>query len=117
MKSHERCLTSRWHVGRKTGEVLRVMDRGTSSINSLLSSILFSIAPTIVDILIAIAYLTATFDVYFVTSNNNNNFESQRLKCRDFFRSINNPSAPRALSFPERLSRRGDQSRHENLLY
>lgn len=30
-------LSLRWHLSRKTGEVLRIVDRGTNSINSLLS--------------------------------------------------------------------------------
>lgn len=34
--SHLHSLSLRWHLGRKTGEVLRSIDRGTSSINSLL---------------------------------------------------------------------------------
>lgn len=36
--SHLHSLSLRWHLGRKTGEVLRSIDRGTSSINSLLRS-------------------------------------------------------------------------------
>ena len=39
--SHLHSLSLRWHLGRKTGEVLRVMDRGTASINSLLNYIVF----------------------------------------------------------------------------
>ncbi|KAG7248830.1 hypothetical protein CRUP_012058, partial [Coryphaenoides rupestris] len=33
---HLHSLSLRWHLGRKTGDVLRSIDRGTSSINSLL---------------------------------------------------------------------------------
>lgn len=58
-------LSLNWHLKRKTGEVLRVMDRGTSSINSLLSYILFTIAPTLVDIAIAIVYFITAFNAYF----------------------------------------------------
>ncbi|XP_026327453.1 ATP-binding cassette sub-family B member 6, mitochondrial isoform X2 [Hyposmocoma kahamanoa] len=58
-------LPLRWHLSRKTGEVLRVMDRGTDSIDNLLSYILFSITPTIVDILIAIGYFVTAFNVWF----------------------------------------------------
>jgi len=50
-------LSLRWHLGRKTGEVLRVMDRGTDSINNLLNYILFSILPTIIDIIVAVLFL------------------------------------------------------------
>lgn len=63
--AHLHSLSLRWHLARKTGEVLRVMDRGTDSINNLLNYILFSIAPTIIDILIAIVFFTVTFNWYF----------------------------------------------------
>lgn len=41
------------------------MDRGTDSINNLLSYILFSIVPTIVDIIIAIIYFITVFNKWF----------------------------------------------------
>ena len=63
--SHLHCLSLRWHLGRKTGEVLRVIDRGTNSINNLLNYILFQIAPTIIDIVIAIVYFVSVFDYIF----------------------------------------------------
>ncbi|XP_067843068.1 ATP-binding cassette sub-family B member 6 isoform X2 [Heptranchias perlo] len=62
---HLHSLSLRWHLGRKTGEVLRSVDRGTSSINSLLSYIVFSIFPTIADIIIAIVYFTSNFNAWF----------------------------------------------------
>lgn len=37
--AHLHSLSLRWHLGRKTGDVLRSIDRGTSSINSLLRSV------------------------------------------------------------------------------
>jgi len=33
-------LSLRWHLGRRTGEVLRIMDRGTNSVNNLLKWVL-----------------------------------------------------------------------------
>eukprot|EP00050_Salpingoeca_kvevrii_P009079 m.306974 g.306974 ORF g.306974 m.306974 type:complete len:888 (-) comp19564_c0_seq1:48-2711(-) len=62
---HLHALSLRWHLSRKTGEVLRIMDRGTSSINNLLNYIVFSILPTLVDIGIAVAYFTTSFGAYF----------------------------------------------------
>jgi len=41
------------------------MDRGTESINNILNYLVFSIFPTIADILIAIVYLTAFFNGWF----------------------------------------------------
>ncbi|XP_019963606.2 ATP-binding cassette sub-family B member 6 [Paralichthys olivaceus] len=63
--AHLHSLSLRWHLGRKTGEVLRSIDRGTSSINSLLSYIVFSIFPTIADIVISIVYFITYFNAWF----------------------------------------------------
>ncbi|KAJ3584183.1 hypothetical protein NHX12_014679, partial [Muraenolepis orangiensis] len=62
---HLHALSLRWHLGRKTGDVLRSVDRGTASINSLLSYIVFSIAPTIADIVISIIYFITYFNAWF----------------------------------------------------
>lgn len=63
--AHLHSLSLRWHLGRKTGDVLRSIDRGTSSINSLLSYIVFSIVPTIADIVISIIYFVTYFNAWF----------------------------------------------------
>ncbi|KAK2158020.1 hypothetical protein NP493_1828g00001 [Ridgeia piscesae] len=63
--AHLHSLSLRWHLSRKTGEVLRVMDRGTNSINNLLNYIVFNIAPTIVDIVIAVVYFLTQFNAWF----------------------------------------------------
>ena len=47
------------------GEVLRVMDRGTQSINNLLNYVLFSILPTLVDIAVAVVFFVVAFDGWF----------------------------------------------------
>lgn len=62
---HLHSLSLRWHLQRKTGEVLRVMDRGTDSINNLLNYILFSIVPTIIDIIVAVVFFIAAFNYWF----------------------------------------------------
>jgi len=62
---HLHSLSLRWHTSRKTGEVLRVMDRGTNSINSLMQYLVFSIFPTIADIFIAIIYFGVAFNIWF----------------------------------------------------
>lgn len=62
---HLHRLSLRWHLQRKTGEVLRAMDRGTDSINSILNYLLFSILPVIADIIIAISYLATSFNIWF----------------------------------------------------
>ena len=63
--AHLHSLSLRWHLGRKTGEVLSVMDRGTNSINNLLSYIIFNILPTFADIGVAIIYFIVAFDAWF----------------------------------------------------
>ena len=63
--AHLHRLSLRWHLSRKTGEVLRVMDRGTASINMLLSYLVFQILPTVADILIAISFFAAAFNFWF----------------------------------------------------
>lgn len=62
---HLHSLSLRWHLSRKTGEVLRIMDRGTDSINNLLNYILFSITPTIVDIIVAVVFFITAFNAWF----------------------------------------------------
>jgi len=62
---HIHQLSLKWHMSRKTGEVLRVMDRGTSSINNLLQYLVFSIVPTFIDIGIAIIYFCVEFNYWF----------------------------------------------------
>uniref|UniRef100_A0A672T980 ATP binding cassette subfamily B member 6 (LAN blood group) n=1 Tax=Sinocyclocheilus grahami TaxID=75366 RepID=A0A672T980_SINGR len=63
--THLHDLSLRWHLGRRTGDVLRSIDRGTSSVNNLLSYIVFSIVPTIADIIIAIIYFVTYFSAWF----------------------------------------------------
>ncbi|KAF9116090.1 Homocysteine S-methyltransferase 1 [Mortierella sp. AM989] len=65
MFEHLLNLSLRFHLNRKTGEMLRVQDRGVSSIVTLLSSLLFNILPCLVDIVIACIVLTRSFDIYF----------------------------------------------------
>ncbi|KAI9016131.1 P-loop containing nucleoside triphosphate hydrolase protein [Hyaloraphidium curvatum] len=63
--AHLHSLGMQWHVQRKTGETLRILDRGTSSIVSLLSYILFNIFPVFVDIGIAVIFFVVQFDWVF----------------------------------------------------
>ncbi|KAJ3342909.1 Homocysteine S-methyltransferase 1 [Gonapodya sp. JEL0774] len=60
--AHLHSLSLQWHLQRKTGEVLRIVDRGTNSIVSLLSYILFNIFPVFADIIIACGVFLVAFD-------------------------------------------------------
>ncbi|PIA18697.1 hypothetical protein COEREDRAFT_79698 [Coemansia reversa NRRL 1564] len=67
MFDHLHQLSLRFHVGRKTGEILRVQDRGVTSVVSLLRSIIFNIIPTLADIALACYFFSVMFDLYFGT--------------------------------------------------
>ncbi|KAF8908803.1 hypothetical protein CPB85DRAFT_1435915 [Mucidula mucida] len=54
-------LSFAFHTRRKTGEILRVLDRG-AAINRTLELILFNIVPTFVDIIVALVVFCVTFD-------------------------------------------------------
>ena len=62
---HIHNLSLRWHLQRKTGEVVRIMERGTNSINNLLQYLVFNIIPTMVDIVVAIVYFCIAFNLWF----------------------------------------------------
>ncbi|XP_045723906.1 ATP-binding cassette sub-family B member 6 isoform X2 [Mirounga angustirostris] len=63
--SHLHELSLRWHLGRRTGEVLRIVDRGTSSVTGLLSYLVFNVLPTLADITIGIIYFSMFFNAWF----------------------------------------------------
>ena len=52
-------LSLRFHLGRRTGEVTKTIERGTKSIDAMLYFLLFNIAPTIIE-LIAVAVIFYT---------------------------------------------------------
>ena len=58
-------LSLHFHINRKTGEVLRVMDRGTNSVVQLLQQILFQVFPALANILIAVFVFTFRFSLPF----------------------------------------------------
>ncbi|KAK4471221.1 hypothetical protein MN116_004669 [Schistosoma mekongi] len=62
---HIQRLSLRWHLSRKTGEVLRVMDRGTASISNILSYLVFNLLPTVLDIIIGVVYFVAAFNIWY----------------------------------------------------
>ncbi|KAL0088954.1 hypothetical protein J3Q64DRAFT_1732499 [Phycomyces blakesleeanus] len=63
--SHLHSLSLDYHITRKTGEVLRVMDRGTSSIVQLLSQLLFQIFPALANIVLAVVVFAFWFSPPF----------------------------------------------------
>ncbi|EFJ49390.1 hypothetical protein VOLCADRAFT_59332 [Volvox carteri f. nagariensis] len=61
-----------FHLRKKTGEVTRVVDRGTNAMQNVLSTVLFNILPQIFDVLAAATYLAQALEptiaiIVFVT--------------------------------------------------
>lgn len=63
--AHLHSLSLHYHINRKTGEVLRTVDRGTNSIVQLLSQIVFQIFPALANILIAVVVFSVRFSLPF----------------------------------------------------
>jgi ATP-binding cassette subfamily B protein len=54
-------LSMRFHLARRTGEVTKVIERGTKSIDTMLYFMLFNIAPTVLQLLIVAAIFWYSF--------------------------------------------------------
>lgn len=62
---HLHALSLRFHLGRQTGGISRDIERGTRGIHSLVSYLLCSILPTLVEVGLVIAYFLVKYDVWF----------------------------------------------------
>jgi ATP-binding cassette subfamily B protein len=63
--SHVQGLSLRWHLTRKTGAVLRAVNRGSQSFADLLRYISFQIAPIFLEVLVVSTYLFVNYDFVF----------------------------------------------------
>ncbi|KAJ5629007.1 Vacuolar ABC heavy metal transporter (H.t1.c1) [Penicillium lividum] len=61
---HVHGLSLDFHLGKKTGEVLSALSKG-SSINTFLEQVTFQVVPMLVDLGIAVGYFLIFFDVYY----------------------------------------------------
>ena len=61
---HVHSLSLDFHLGKKTGEVLSAMSKG-SSINSFLEQVTFQVLPMLIDLGVAIGYFLIKFDAYY----------------------------------------------------
>ncbi|KAF2198404.1 vacuolar ABC heavy metal transporter-like protein [Delitschia confertaspora ATCC 74209] len=61
---HVHSLSLDFHLGKKTGEVLSALGKG-SSINTFLEQVTFQVVPMLVDLGVAIGYFMVAFDVYY----------------------------------------------------
>lgn len=64
---HVHQLSLEFHLGKKTGEVLSALSKG-DAVNTFLESITFQMVPMLVDLAVAMAYLSVRFDAYYALS-------------------------------------------------
>jgi ABC-type transport system involved in Fe-S cluster assembly fused permease/ATPase subunit len=64
--SHLHSLSLRFHLDRQTGGMTRDIDRGTRSVQALISMLLYTILPTIVELALVLAILGAKFGSFFI---------------------------------------------------
>jgi ABC-type transport system involved in Fe-S cluster assembly fused permease/ATPase subunit len=62
---HLHRLSLRFHLERKTGGLSRDIERGTSSVSSLLNYMVFNLLPTLVEIIMIAGILLARYDIWF----------------------------------------------------
>lgn len=62
---HLHQLSLRYHLERKTGGISRDIDRGTRSVSSLLNYMVFSILPTLVEVLMIAGILLGKYNPWF----------------------------------------------------
>lgn len=61
---HVHSLSLDFHLGKKTGEVLSALGKG-SSINTFLEQVTFQVVPMLIDLAFAIGYFLIRFDAYY----------------------------------------------------
>ncbi len=62
---HLHALSLRFHLERQTGGLTRDIERGTRGISQLLSFMVFSVLPTLLEIALVTGFLIVRFDVWF----------------------------------------------------
>ncbi len=62
---HLHALSLRFHLERQTGGMTRDIERGTRAVHSLISYSLYSIFPTIVEVVLVLVLLSVQFDMAF----------------------------------------------------
>lgn len=61
--THLHALSLRFHLARRTGEVTKVIERGTKSIDVMLYFLLFNIAPTILELAVVLTIFAVKFSI------------------------------------------------------
>ncbi len=62
---HLHALSLRFHLERQTGGLTRDIERGTRGISTLLSFMIFSVLPTLLEMALVTGFLIVKFDVWF----------------------------------------------------
>jgi ATP-binding cassette subfamily B protein len=62
---HLHALSLRFHLERQTGGLTRDIERGTRGISTLLSFMVFSVLPTLLEMALVTGFLVVRFDVWF----------------------------------------------------
>lgn len=62
---HLHALSLRFHLERQTGGMTRDIERGTQAVHSLISYSLYSIVPTIIELVLVLTILSVRFDAWF----------------------------------------------------
>lgn len=62
---HLHALSLRFHLERQTGGMTRDIERGTQAVHSLISYSLYSIVPTLIELLLVLGILAVRFDAWF----------------------------------------------------
>jgi ATP-binding cassette subfamily B protein len=62
---HLHALSLRFHLERQTGGLTRDIERGTRGISTLLSFMVFSVLPTLLEIALVTGFLVVRFDIWF----------------------------------------------------
>ena len=62
--SHLHRLSLRFHLSRRTGEVTKVIERGTKSIDIMLYFLLFNIAPTVIELAAVLVIFSVKFSIW-----------------------------------------------------
>ena len=62
---HLHALSLRFHLDRQTGGLTRDIERGTRGISTLLSFMVFSVLPTLLEIALVTGFLIYKFDIWF----------------------------------------------------
>lgn len=60
---HLHALSLRFHLARRTGEVTKVIERGTKSIDTMLYFLLFNIAPTLIELVAVLVIFWSKFSL------------------------------------------------------